>query len=1274
MALNNIRFNHPTTMPDRATNRPQIQPSNYIWKSPHGEAFPGWQHQLILHLLAVDQTWNGPYGFDFTVVTAWLMQHWPSYMVTPTVLGTIAWEYVFLPEDDRATYRNMIPSLPHSREVKFNAFTSISDTVGTAAMLDSNLFRTAETDVMASYQHHSISTAAGVQAGSAPGQPKGSTGSGSQNVMRKDFHSRLPKVPDTVTSSGHFLPGSSDSRQSDFDDNFRFSPTSNVTFDTTFTVPSSPTKILPTAVMPPAPHKSNSSPFRSFEELSSAQGTSTPSRTPKTSFNVIDKLLFDPNKDNINSQPHNKLGKVAVQLNLISKHVEGIKIGTNTIDQDEEELAHATMAPQGHNQATSNKKPSTENESTEEEAVTTDVQSSKPSIPSLDTDANQVPSSIPILPRPDFTKYVHIAGEDWIIPYSEADAFAAWFNPQVDPVPEKIEGYYWYCDKCYNSEQQNPGKNVRGRYSAKKSFEKHIHSVHKVKKWRPVLPEPKREQNVVDLGPQEILGNMESHADEDKRELAHSTMETTAEDRANDDEIAGKLDYDKEDQIVKKASTFPPSSLSPSTKSYDDFSYKPANTKRKLFEKELEESLVSPSIASTSGRNKSGFRFADIDPRMVSTPTKQGTDKASVVPEKRRVAFAAQKDVKIFHEESPPGKKYSKENIDTQKNMPASAEKEETELRSSKERLVNSLKRKVNEADTGRRLRSALRNVIFSCSPPAAPRPEERIAQLQTASILRVGFPSPDVLVAYGPEEVAKVETIQHALTSQNIDYVVVNCRECLSQRHLLSKIFSRCVKSLGSESALEEARYDRLDSTNALVGNLKKLLQARKERLIVILACADQQRGATTTLFPALARLGDSISCLSLILTSSAPQPLALHKAGIPYLYFPPFTRSEAIQLLLRDPPPLLPDPLPEYAPSIKQEKLHNIYNQFATVVYDTLIAPTTNSIVKYRQTIKRLWPRFVWPLVSGEKPAGRSTNNEWDFARLLSRNRILFQSEGEESLQERLISVANLPSTFEELVLHKAEQDERLTIQPVSSTPTTSKSPFKPVQPPLTKDHAPQGPPLLKFFSTLLLLSAYLASHTHPKHDIVLFSRLSNASSTNRRKKKYLARSRAGGITKTPTKSPSKKDASAPHGDDDNDNDTFNTTPSKKRKTSTKDLGLALPTTSTPKKERADRSMRAIFEKTSNIARPFILERAIAILRAIHPDGIKMGKGIADRVYAELAELERLRLVVRADERGKVAVEDILEEQWKCVVGREWVVEAGRVWGVGIEGWEVE
>lgn len=97
----------------------------------------------------------------------------------------------------------------------------------------------------------------------------------------------------------------------------------------------------------------------------------------------------------------------------------------------------------------------------------------------------------------------------------------------------------------------------------------------------------------------------------------------------------------------------------------------------------------------------------------------------------------------------------------------------------------------------------------------------------------------------------------------------------------------------------------------------------------------------------------------------------------------------------------------------------------------------------------------------------------------------------------------------------------------------------------------------------------------------------------------------------------------------------------------------------------------MRAIFEKTSNIARAFGLERVIAILRAIHPDGIE-GRGVADRVYVELGELERLRLVVRAEKsRGDA---DIMEEKWKCIVGRDWVVEAGKKWGIGLEGWEVE
>lgn len=88
---------------------------------------------------------------------------------------------------------------------------------------------------------------------------------------------------------------------------------------------------------------------------------------------------------------------------------------------------------------------------------------------------------------------------------------------------------------------------------------------------------------------------------------------------------------------------------------------------------------------------------------------------------------------------------------------------------------------------------------------------------------------------------------------------MTVDCKECLSQRHLLSKVFANCVKSLGKEEDVD--KFDRLENINALASNLKKLLHLRHEPLVVIVAGADRQRGANAALFPALARLGDLVS-----------------------------------------------------------------------------------------------------------------------------------------------------------------------------------------------------------------------------------------------------------------------------------------------------------------------------------------------------------------------------------------------------------------------------
>ena len=72
------------------------------------------------------------------------------------------------------------------------------------------------------------------------------------------------------------------------------------------------------------------------------------------------------------------------------------------------------------------------------------------------------------------------------------------------------------------------------------------------------------------------------------------------------------------------------------------------------------------------------------------------------------------------------------------------------------------------------------------------------------------------------------------------------------------------------------------------------------------------------------------------------------------------------------------------------------------------------------------------------------------------------------------------------------------------------------------------------------------------------------------------------------------------------------------------------------------------------------------------MHPDGFKHSRSVADRVYREMGELEKLRLVERVtgDEEAEGS------GRWKVCVGRE-VVEGMLVgWGVkgGVSEWELQ
>ncbi|KIX94096.1 uncharacterized protein Z520_10122 [Fonsecaea multimorphosa CBS 102226] len=506
-------------------------------------------------------------------------------------------------------------------------------------------------------------------------------------------------------------------------------------------------------------------------------------------------------------------------------------------------------------------------------------------------------------------------------------------------------------------------------------------------------------------------------------------------------------------------------------------------------------------------------------------------------------------------------------------------------------------------------------------------------------------FHPPPVLVAYGldPDRTGKTTTIISVLESRNLQYGVIKSHECLSQRHLLSKIFAACISAFHGDDdhQLEDHGFDRTDSINALLENLRRLFEhsAKKKRFVAVIEDADavatkgQGPGGGQTLLPALARLGDLVPGFSIILTSSSPRPLTLHKAGVPCVHFPPYTRAEAISIIISQTTPTTTAP-----PLLSDSAAHSkLYAQFVMTVYDSLISSTAStSIETFRLACERLWPRFIHPIVSGQEPPGNAKS--WDFARLLVANRGLFRSEGEDALQNTFPRKPQQNGLEDDSVIPSAPATPSKRATPESSHPASSRQPSS--KPSLSESSTmTRRPSLLKHFPTLVLLSAYLASHTLPKHDILLFSRLSATSSSTSKKIRRLRQ-----------------------------------TPTKKKTTSTSTKDAATPTKSRTK---------SLFAAGANfgIPRPFTLERLVAILRAIHPQGIpnRPGRGVSDRIYRELGELERLRLVVRWSGSGTATGaggtgDDAGDEKWRVNVGREWVVNMGRMWGMGVSEYEID
>ncbi|KAI4706410.1 hypothetical protein J4E89_008825 [Alternaria sp. Ai002NY15] len=463
--------------------------------------------------------------------------------------------------------------------------------------------------------------------------------------------------------------------------------------------------------------------------------------------------------------------------------------------------------------------------------------------------------------------------------------------------------------------------------------------------------------------------------------------------------------------------------------------------------------------------------------------------------------------------------------------------------------------------------------------------PDEIIAQLTAefqcrdqqihhlAALYSAHLPSPPFLNIHGLTATGKSSILRSFFHLSRIRHTIIKVRECITARHLLERIVAASLDALDefNDEEIDRRPYARTENLSALCVNMEKLLAGRG-KFVLILDAVDKLREGGGTLIAALGRLGEMIPTLSLILTTTLPlTPSVLHSSSASFLHFPSYARSELLTILGANPPKIFLEPpsleqFPDYTPDLAAEDDQWLWGRFIQAVYDSLAKHTGRDLISFKSCAMRLWRPFVEPVVSGQFGTR-------DFSRLMVNRRHLFQLE--DSVLDRIISDAAEP------VKEAA---------PASVTPAT----------PSKKKPANMTAHTLPYFTTHILLAAYLASYNPSRTDVTYFMK-----HTDKRKNKRRAPSAASFSV------------------------TGKRTGAKHRKIS---RHLLTPS-------------------------PFTLDRLLAIFRALLEGTVPQ---VAD-LYTQIATLTSMRLLVRA---GGAGSNDALEGggRWRVNFGWEYARALGR------------
>ena len=253
-------------------------------------------------------------------------------------------------------------------------------------------------------------------------------------------------------------------------------------------------------------------------------------------------------------------------------------------------------------------------------------------------------------------------------------------------------------------------------------------------------------------------------------------------------------------------------------------------------------------------------------------------------------------------------------------------------------------------------------------------------------------LPRPSTLVIHGPHATGKSSVLSAFLEAQNTKHAIVRCRECITGRHLLERTVAAVHDSLqdGQQNGGAEAYNGRCENLSTLTVHLERLLKA-EEKFILVFDGIDKQRDAPPTLLPALARLGEFVPNLTTVLVLQHPSAHPLHQAGVPHIYFTPYTRNQSIHIVSQSPLDIFKDAPPDeldYDDETHEEDKRWLWPRYCATVWDSLGQNVARDLQAYKKVCHKLWRPFVEPIVKGDFGTR-------DFSRLLVRQRALFQDE---------------------------------------------------------------------------------------------------------------------------------------------------------------------------------------------------------------------------------------------------------------------------------------